>query len=34
VIFKIRDKTAIMQTDSVLFEADYNTLLSTVQFNA
>lgn len=34
VIFKIRDKTAILQTDSVLFEADYNTLLSTVRFNA
>lgn len=34
VIFKIRDKTAIMQTDSVLFEADYNTLLSSVRFNA
>ena len=34
VIFKIRDKTAIMQTDSVLFENDYRTLLSTVEFNA
>lgn len=34
VVFKIRDKTAILQTDSVLFEADYNTLLSTVRFNA
>ena len=34
VIFKIRDKTAILQTDSVLFEGDYNTLLETVQFNA
>ena len=34
VIFKIRDKTAIMQTDSVLFESDYNNLLGTVRFNA
>lgn len=34
VIFKIRDKTVIMQTDSVLFESDYNTLLSSVRFNA
>ena len=34
VIFKIRDKTAIIQTDSVLFEEDYNTLLSTIKFNA
>ena len=34
VIFKIRDKTVIMQTDSVLFEADFNKLLETVTFNA
>ncbi len=34
VIFKIRDKTAIIQTDSVMFEADFNKLLETVQFNA
>lgn len=34
VIFKIRDKTAVLQTDSVLFENDYNTLLSSVRFNA
>ena len=34
VIFKIRDKTAVIQTDSVNFEADYNKLLDTVQFNA
>jgi hypothetical protein len=34
VIFKIRDKTAILQTDSVLFETDFNRLLDTVQFNA
>lgn len=33
VIFKIRDKTAILQTDSVLFQADYDKLLSTVTFN-
>ncbi len=34
VIFKIRDKTVILQTDSVLFEGDFNTLLSTIKFNA
>lgn len=34
VVFKIRDKTVIMQTDSGLFEKDYNTLLATVRFNA
>ena len=34
VIFKIRDKTAILQTDSVLFEADFNKLLESIQFNA
>ena len=34
VVFKIRDKTVIMQTDSVLFEADFNKLLETVTFNS
>ncbi len=34
VIFKIRDKTAILQTDSVLFQADFDKLLGTVEFNA
>lgn len=34
VLFKIRDKTVVMQSDSVLFEGDYNTLLSTVRFNS
>ena len=33
VIFKIRDKTVIMQTDSVLFEKDFNALLASVRFN-
>lgn len=33
IIFKIRDKTAIVQTDSVLFEADYEALLKTITFN-
>ena len=32
-IFKLRDKTVLMQSDSVLFEGDYNRLLSTVHFN-
>lgn len=34
VVFKIRDKTAILQTDSVLFQADFDKLLETVAFNA
>ena len=34
VIFKIRDKTVIMQTDSVLFQADFDKLLETVTFDA
>ena len=33
VIFKIRDKTAILQTDSVLFKEDFDKLLGTVAFN-
>ena len=33
VTFKIRDKTAVLETDSVLFEADFNKLLDTVTFN-
>ena len=34
VVFKIRDKTVVMQTDSMLFEGDYTTLLNSVTFNA
>ena len=34
VIFKIRDKTAILQTDSVLFKGDFDKLIETVTFNA
>lgn len=34
VIFKIRDKTVTLQTDSVLFEGDFNALLLTVGFEA
>lgn len=34
VIFKIRDKAVILQTDSVLFESDFNTLLETITFNS
>ena len=34
VIFKIRDKTAVVQTDSTLFENDFNTLLDTITFNS
>lgn len=34
VIFKIRDKSVIMQTDSMVFEGEFNKLLETVHFNA
>ena len=34
VVFKIRDKTAILQTDSVLFKEDFDKLLGTIVFNA
>lgn len=34
VIFKIRDKTVVLRTDSVLFAEDFNRLISTVTFNA
>lgn len=34
VVFKIRDKTAILQTDSVLFREDFDKLIGTVTFNA
>ena len=33
VIFKIRDKTVILQTDSELFRGDFDKLLTTVEFN-
>ena len=34
VIFKIRDKTAVLRTDSVLFEEDFNRVLETISFNS
>lgn len=34
VIFKIRDKTAVMRTDSMNFLGDFDALLETVTFNA
>lgn len=34
VVFKIRDKTVIMQTDSMTFEGDFNKLIETITFNA
>ncbi len=34
VVFKIRDKTVIMQTDSQLFGGEFDKLLGTVIFNA
>lgn len=33
VIFKIRDKTVIIQTDSQLFKEDFDNLLNTITFN-
>ena len=32
-VFKIRDKTAIIQTDAMIFEKDFYTLLDTIKFN-
>lgn len=34
VVFKIRDKTAILRTDAMAYASDFETLLSTVRFNA
>ena len=34
VIFKIRDKTAVLRTDSMQYLSDFDTVLSTVRFNA
>lgn len=34
VIFKIRDKTVILQTDSLLLQPDFDRVLETIQFNA
>ena len=34
VVIKIRDKTVILQTDSYLFESDYNKLLESIKFNS
>lgn len=34
LIFKIRDKTALLRTDSVLFKEDFDKLIETIQFNA
>lgn len=33
VLFKIRDKTVVMRTDSELFEKDFNDILNTIVFN-
>ena len=34
-IFKIRDKTALLQTDSSnVFRADFERILSTIRFNS
>lgn len=34
VVFKIRDKTAVLQTDAEQFVGDFDTLLQTITFNA
>lgn len=34
LIFKIRDKTAILRTDSALFKDDFDKLIQTIRFNA
>ena len=33
-ILKIRDKTVVMQTDALLYEAEFNHILSTVSYNS
>jgi len=33
VIFKIRDKTVIMQTDATIYREDFNKILETITFN-
>jgi hypothetical protein len=33
VIFKIRDKTLIIQTDAVTFKADFDAIVKTIKFN-
>lgn len=33
-IFKIRDKTVVIQTDAYLFEPDFNRILETIRFNS
>ena len=32
-VFKIRDKTAIIQTDAMIFENDFYTILKSIKFN-
>jgi len=32
-VLKVRDKTAVIQTDAMVFEEDFYTLLDSVQFN-
>ena len=34
VVFKIRDKTVVLQTDAVVFKADFDRILTTVTFNS
>ena len=34
LVFKIRDKTAILQTDSVLFKDSFDKLIQTIKFNS
>lgn len=34
LVIKIRDKTAVLRTDSMLFEADFKNLIETIRFNA
>ena len=34
LVMKIRDKTAVLQADSMLFEAEFKKLIETIRFNA
>ena len=33
LLVKIRDKTAVLRTDSMLFESDFRKLMDTIKFN-
>ncbi|MBQ3292765.1 hypothetical protein IJG93_00430 [Candidatus Saccharibacteria bacterium] len=34
ILFKLRDKTVLLQSDSILFDGDFNALLASIRFDA